>query len=98
MEEIIYKYCSRCKKSKEVDEFTEPRKLCNKCIEDKKEYYRCKRDGIERVEEVVEDTTPYKMKMYDCPLCRYSVKLYKKSQHEKSQGHQQKLMKQNETT
>ena len=97
MEDIVYKYCSRCKKSKEVDEFTEPRKLCNTCIEDKKEYYRCKRDGVERVREVKEPTTPYKMKMYDSPLCRYSVKLHKKSQHGKSKGLQEKLKKENET-
>ena len=94
----MYKTCSRCNKSKEVDNFTEPRKLCNTSIEDKKEYYKCKRDGVERVKEVKEPTTPYKMRMYDCPLCKYSVKLYKKSQHEKSMGHQQEMKKQNETT
>ena len=42
------KYCSRCKKNKNTDEFTEPYKLCNTCIEDKREYRRCKKEGVER--------------------------------------------------
>ena len=36
MSEIEMKRCSRCRKTKNENEFTEPRKLCNKCIDDKK--------------------------------------------------------------
>ena len=66
-------------------------------FDDKREYRRCKREGIEKVREkkepkepAIRDTTT----MYDCPLCKYSVKLYKKSQHEKSQIHQRNLEQQ----
>lgn len=97
MEEILNRRCSRCGKCKGIDEFKDDNKLCNTCIDDKREYRRCKREGIERVREKKETKEPAKRDtttMYNCPLCKYSVKLYKKSQHEKSQTHQRNLEQQ----
>ena len=86
--------CSRCQKTKDCNEFTVPNKLCNTCINDKREYRRCKKEGIERVKEKKEPVKRDTITMYNCPLCKYSVKLYKKAQHEKSQTHQNNLKKQ----
>ena len=86
MEKIEYKTCSRCNKSKHIDEFTEPKKLCDSCLEDKKEYRRCKKEGIEKVKAVREPSN-YKTLMYDCPLCNCSVKWYRKAQHLKTKTH-----------
>ena len=82
------KRCSRCNKIKNIDEFTEPKKLCDSCLEDKKEYRRCKKEGVEKVKAVKEPSN-FKMLMYDCPLCNCSVKLYRKAQHMKSKKHKQ---------
>ena len=89
MEDI--KKCSRCKKVKSVDEFTEPRKLCNTCIEDKKEYHKCKRDGIERVKEVKEPTVKFNLRNYCCEICKYEVRLCKKNQHEQGDYHKDRV-------
>ena len=86
MEKIEYKTCSRCNKSKNVTEFTEPKKLCNSCLEDKREYRRCKKEGVEKMKAVREPLN-YKTLMYDCPLCNCSVKWYRKAQHMNTKTH-----------
>ena len=86
MEKIEYKTCSRCNKSKNIDEFTEPKKLCNSCLEDKREYRRCKKEGVEKMRAVREPSN-YKTLMYDCPVCNCSVKWYKKAQHMNTKTH-----------
>ena len=91
MEESVLKHCSRCNKSKNLDEFTELRKLCNECIEDKREYHRCKRAGIERVKEVKEPTIKYKLRNYYCEVCEYELRLCKKKGHEQTLYHQDRL-------
>ena len=91
MEEIVFKHCSRCNKSKAVEEFTEPNRLCNLCIEDNREYRRCKKDWVERAKEVKEPTITYKLRNYYCEVCKYELRLCKKSQHEQTLYHQDRL-------
>ena len=88
--------CSRCNKNKSCNEFTPPNKLCNSCINDKREYRRCKREGIERIKEEKEPSKRDRTTMYSCPLCKCSVKFYKKAQHEKTQTHQNNLKQQSQ--
>ena len=90
-QKLEIKKCSRCYKIKNCNEFTSPRKVCNTCLDDKKEYRRCKREGIERVKEEREPSKRDKTTMYNCPLCQCSVKLYKKAQHEKTKTHQRNI-------
>ena len=85
------KTCSRCNKKKTVDEFTEPRKLCNTCIEDKRDYNKCKREGIEREKEVKEPTIQYRLRNYHCEICNYELRLCKKNQHVQTEYHKDRL-------
>ena len=68
--------CSRCKKTKNVNEFTDPHKICDKCIEYKKHYYINKKDGIEIVKE---PKVKFEVKTYCCDVCNYEVLLCKKN-------------------
>ena len=88
MEGNLDRKCSRCNKIKCVDEFTEPNKLCNICIEYNKSYYRNKRDGIEITKE---PKTMFEDKIHHCEICKYDIKLCKKAQHEKSLYHLDRL-------
>ena len=85
------KQCSRCKKIKPLHNFIEPRKLCNQCIEDKKEYHRCKQEGIERVKEVKEPKVKFVLRNYYCSICEYDVRLCKKTQHEQTDYHKDRM-------
>ena len=88
MEGSLDKQCSRCKKMKQTDEFSGTHKLCDWCIEAKKEYQRCKREGIEKVKEL---KTKFEMKNHWCEICNYEIRLCKKAQHEKSLYHLDRL-------
>ena len=91
MEEIVFKHCSRCNKSKAVEEFTEPNKLCNLCIEDNREYRRCKKEGVEKTRKKKEPTIPFALRTHYCEVCEYTVRLCKKAQHEQSNYHKDRL-------
>ena len=91
MEEIVFKHCSRCNKSKAVEEFTEPNKLCSLCIEDNREYRRCKKDGVEKTRKTKEPTIPFALRTQYCEVCEYTVRLCKKAQHEQSNYHKDRL-------
>ena len=91
MEEIVFKHCSRCNKSKAVEEFTEPNKLCNLCIEDNREYRRCKKEGVEKPRKTKEPTIPFALRTHYCEVCEYTVRLCKKAQHEQSNYHKDRL-------
>ena len=88
MEESLDRKCSRCKKVKNIDEFTEPNKLCNTCIADKKEYHQHKKNGTERVKE---PKLKLEQKMHFCEVCNYEIKLRKKNQHEGTNYHLDRL-------
>ena len=55
-------------------------------IKERKKQYR--EDNKDKLKEAQQE---YMKKMYNCPLCNYEIKFYKKSQHEKSQIHQNHL-------
>ena len=68
--------------------------------ENAKEYHQNYRDRINarkklyrenNKDKLKEAQQEYRKKMYHCPLCNYEIKFYKKSQHEKSQIHQNHL-------
>ena len=100
-------YCRKCQADRPIDAFEEGFYTCTRCRDkDKKRYNRKRETILENKKEYRErEKAPiskknkgYFQSMKDivitCPLCNYDIKNYKKSQHEKSQFHQDNMARQ----
>ena len=98
------KYCSKCQGHPKVEKFEEGYKTCNTCRAKEKRYQERNKEKIaERKKAYTEKHKEHikerehqrfldnKDEIITCPICKYDIKKYKKSQHEKSQTHQRNL-------
>ena len=101
------KYCSTCQTNRPIETFEEGFATCSRCKKKKlNRYYRLREHYLElkkeyrqnHKEEISEKHKEYFQSIKDviitCPVCNYEIKKYKKSQHEKSQTHQNNLKRQ----
>ena len=108
--DIAKKYCSTCQRDVRIECFEGSFKTCNVCREKGlNRYYRLREHYLElkkdyrqnHKEEIAEKHKDYFQSIKDtvitCPICNYDIKKYKKSQHEKSQTHQNNLKQKSET-
>ena len=102
--ETITRKCGRCHNKLELSHYTENMKLCDKCLiksrDNNKIYRENNKEKIaeykkeyrqQHKEELKEKRRVYQYLEYYCPVCLYTVKLYKKQQHCKSLMHTSNL-------
>ena len=95
------KQCSKCKKSKTLDNYRPDRKLCIQCLEEKARYRENHREELrEKAKEYYQENKD-KKKEYDkefrklaieCPYCLKTIKLKDKSNHEKTKSHERNIL------
>jgi hypothetical protein len=77
--------CRHCHSTRFIEFFRNDNRTCNKCLENNKRYKQ------NHPEKTAEWNKTYfeknKNKMHYCSICDYTVKNYKKTQHERSMGH-----------
>ena len=102
MEYTEKKRCGGCNARRTLEFFTGDNKTCNHCRDKKKAYReRMAQLKAEAKEQQKEEQEKQQRKetnqkyfqnkkdaIITCPICNYDIKKYKKSQHEKSIGHQ----------
>lgn len=92
MENPETKQCSKCKVNQPLHRYTEGRKQCNLCIEQKQRYREKFKEEISiKQKEYYEQNKKKINEKVECPICKCLVAKYKLFRHGQSQKHQRKL-------
>ena len=90
-----FKTCNVCREKARRQYHNDP----EKCAERKKQFKENNPEKYKEQRKKWSDTQKEKIfhEVMVCPICHYSIKKYKKAQHEKSQTHQNNLKQKSET-
>ena len=79
------KQCARCFKKKNLDLFKDNNITCNYCLDVSSAY---RKNNPEKTAEWKNNYfQKIKDEVYTCPICKYDIKKYKRSQHESGTRH-----------